>query len=120
MNFLLFKDNVTVCFSVYVNHILRQVQDIMFQFGVDCVVTGGIEGTHSAYSAHYRNMALDFRTHHIPQAKRGLIFDTLCKAFDCDHNGKGTTYDVLWESQGTPHEHYHVEQNAVVEKPHVK
>lgn len=111
---LLFKDNVSVTFSVYVNHILHEVSKVMTQFGYDTVVTGGIEGTHGTYSAHYRGMALDFRSQHIPYAKRGLVYDTLCKNFGCDHAGKGTTYDVLWENQGTPNEHFHVEINCTV------
>lgn len=117
---LLFKDNVSVTFSVYVNNILQEVSKIMFNFGVDCIVTGGIDGTHGIYSAHYRAMALDFRSQHIPLAKRGLVFDSICTAFGCDHSGKGTTYDVLWENQGLPNEHFHVEQNAVIERPHGK
>jgi hypothetical protein len=118
---LLFKDNVTVTFSVYVNDILHTVTKIMFDFGVDCVVTGGIEGTHGLYSAHYHGMALDFRSQHIPIGKRGLVFDALCLAFSCDHNGHGTTYDVLWENQGKPNEHYHVEINCIVKDwPHGK
>jgi hypothetical protein len=111
---LLFKDNVSVTFSVYNNHILDLVTKVMFDFGLDCVVTGGLEGTHGLYSAHYRGMALDFRSQHIPSPKRGLVYDTLCTQFGCDHTGKGTTYDVLWEAIGKPNEHFHIEVNCIV------
>ena len=112
---LLFKDNVTVTFSVYNNSILDLAKQVMWDFGYDCVVTGGLEGTHGLYSAHYRGMALDFRVHHIPFDRRGLVYDALCTAFGCNPaNGLGTTYDVIWEAQGKPHEHYHIEVNATV------
>lgn len=115
---LLFKDNTSVTFSVYVNNILREVTKVMFSFGYDCIVTGGIEGTHGVYSAHYHGMALDFRSQHIPLDRRGLVFDALCKTFGCDAKGHGTTYDVIWENQGTPNEHYHVEINCIVKDWH--
>ena len=114
MPLLLFKDNVTVTFSVYNNNILDIVKKVMWDYGFDCVVTGGLEGTHGIYSAHYRAMGLDFRSQHIPVGKRGLVYDALCTALGCDHTGKGTTYDVLWENQGKPNEHFHVEINATV------
>ena len=117
---LLFKDNVTVTFSVYNNHIIGLVKKVMWEFGYDCVVTGGLEGTHGLYSAHYRGMGLDFRSQHIPVGMRGLVYDNLCTTFGCDPNGIGTTYDVLWESRGKPNEHFHVEINCVVKDWHGK
>lgn len=114
---LQFKDNCCVCFSTYNNAILGMAQDVMYAQGYDCIVTGGLEGTHGIYSGHYRNMALDFRVHHIPSDRRGLVYDALCLRFGCDPaNGLGTTYDVMWESQGKPQEHFHIEVNCTVRK----
>lgn len=107
---LLFKDNVSVCFSVYNQAILAAAQVVFAQFGYDCIVTGGMDGVHSLYSAHYRNMALDFRTNHVPPEKRGLIFDVLVKALPTP------TFDVLWEDRGKPNEHIHCEVNCTVQE----
>ena len=79
------------------------VASVFDHFGYECVVTSGIEGTHSWSSEHYKGDALDYRSKHIThQVDKGLILDTLREAL-------GQDFDILIESVGTANEHYHVE-----------
>src|SRR5687767_3987809 len=70
--------------------------------GVDCIIRFGIDGVHSRASEHYTGLALDFRTHNVPADKRAKLVQTVTEAL-------GPDYDVIWEAQGTPNEHLHVE-----------
>lgn len=97
--------------------ILAKAHSVMSTHGYDTVVTGGLEGAHSPQSAHYRNMALDFRSQHIPSGVRQIVYEALCREFGAvPATGKGTTYDVFWERRGEPQEHYHVEVNIKVKE----
>lgn len=95
--------------------IMDKVEQVLDKFGYNTIISGGLEGTHGPRSAHYRNMALDFRTHHISKQAQEGVYLALCEAFGADPtSGLGTTYDVLWEAKGTPHDHWHIEVNMRV------
>ena len=70
--------------------------------GSDCVITAGIDGSHSRGSIHYKGLAVDLRAHHIPDEDRAPILDALRKNL-------GDDFDVLLENDTTPNVHYHVE-----------
>ena len=59
-------------------------------------------GSHSRYSKHYLNLALDFRINDVPQNKRAILVENIRKSL-------GKRFLVLWESQGGKNEHVHVE-----------
>jgi hypothetical protein len=68
----------------------------------DCVIRFGIDGVHSRGSEHYTGLAIDFRTHNVAADKRAGLVQKVTEAL-------GPDYDVIWEAQGTPNEHLHVE-----------
>ena len=69
----------------------------------DCVITTGIEGTHSVGSEHYTGLALDYRLNDIhPPEDRGRITVDAIAAL-------GKDFDVLREGAGTEQDHLHVE-----------
>lgn len=77
---------IAVAESVYRDH------------GLDCVITSVCEGQHSANSLHYKGLAVDFRTRHIPSpGQKRQICDLIAEAL-------GSDYDVLLEAT-----HIHVE-----------
>jgi hypothetical protein len=65
--------------------------------GYDCIVTSGVEGTHSETSLHYPGSAADFRTNHVPEPLRAQIAKMIGEAL-------GEDFDVILEST-----HLHVE-----------
>jgi hypothetical protein len=78
------------------------VQSVYHHYGQDCVITTGMDGTHSHGSEHYTGLALDYRLHNVPQATRELIVAQVRESL-------GPDFDVIWEALGTPNEHLHVE-----------
>ena len=107
---LSFKLNTTITFSTYNLRILEKAKAVFFRMGYDCIVTGGLEGNHMATSFHYRNMALDFRSTHIPADEREAVHKALCLEFGTAYpSGVGANYDVFLEGKGTTYEHYHCE-----------
>lgn len=69
---------------------------------LDCVVTSGIDGTHSLGSEHYTGLAVDIRLHHVPGDRREHLVAEIRDAL-------GPDFDVLWEAAGTDNEHLHIE-----------
>jgi hypothetical protein len=68
------------------------------QFGpYTCVLTSGVDGTHSLVSLHYRGRAADFRFWNVPEARRPALRDALKAAL-------GKDFDVVLEK-----DHIHVE-----------
>lgn len=77
---------------------------IIFQvyrdFGVEPVITSGIDGRHSRNSLHYSGMAFDFRTRHVPPGDLAALVATITQAL-------GDEFDVVLES-----DHLHVERDV--------
>lgn len=79
------------------------VASVYAQHGHDCVITTGIEGTHTYGSEHYTGLALDYRLNDIlPVEHRAKIAGAVKAAL-------GQDFDVLHEDAGTAEEHLHVE-----------
>lgn len=76
------------------NRIKQIVRDIENK---ELVITSTYEGTHSARSLHYANMAVDIRKHKHPEA----VVTALKKAL-------GIKYDILLEST-----HIHIEYDPL-------
>ena len=69
----------------------------------DLVITSGNDSTHSHASRHYRDEAIDVRTHNFRsrEAKR-----TFRAAWEMALGGQ---FRVLLEGEGTPNEHFHAQ-----------
>lgn len=79
------------------------VENACRQLGRDCVVTSGNDSGHGSGSLHYKGLALDFRTKHIPPAAKSEFVENVRVSLpDPD-------YDVIWEDAGMPNEHLHIE-----------
>jgi hypothetical protein len=66
------------------------------------VITSANDSTHKANSKHYSNEALDVRSKSFGAAARSLFIDALRKEL-------GTAFTVLYECDGTPNAHLHIQ-----------
>lgn len=71
----------------------------------DMLVTSGNDSAHMAGSRHYRDQALDFRTHHLTKTQKHALMDEVRRRL-------GVVYDVILESENGPNEHLHIEYGA--------
>lgn len=81
---------------------LMVANDVFKESGFDCVITAGIDGSHSRGSIHYKALAADLRANHIPQGERAGITEKIKVRL-------GDDYDVILEGDGTPNVHWHIE-----------
>lgn len=82
---------------------LMLVQPIFLERGLPMVITSIRDGKHMEGSLHYKGLAVDLRSKHIP---------TLKEKEDVLHNIKkvlGEQFDVLLENIDKAQEHYHIE-----------
>lgn len=75
-----------------------KIAKVYSNHGVECVITSGRDGTHSAHSLHYAGKALDIRTNNI-----GSSAD-MAKIFQETKSSLGEEFDVVLEK-----DHLHVE-----------
>lgn len=71
--------------------------DVFQEAGFDCVITAGIDGSHSRGSIHYKGLAVDIRTRHVPQLEHPKIVAKLQERL-------GDDFDVVLEG-----DHLHLE-----------
>ena len=71
---------------------------IFATYHLPCVITSALDGKHSEKSLHYKGLAIDLRTKHIPSA------GTLDAIVEAIRRSLGLQYDVVLES-----DHIHVE-----------
>ena len=73
------------------------------EYNVECVITAANDGKHKTGSLHYSDDALDVRSKNLPteQAKQDILSRL--------QHELGGDYDVLFEFQGQPNEHFHIE-----------
>ena len=71
--------------------------DVFRELGFDCVVTAGIDGSHSRGSIHYKALAVDLRARHIPAPEHPKITAKLKERL-------GDDFDVVFET-----DHWHLE-----------
>lgn len=71
--------------------------EVFRSFGVTPVITSGVDGRHMPESLHYKGLAFDFRTRHVPQGDLAALTAHLSDAL-------GGNFDVVLES-----DHVHVE-----------
>jgi len=73
---------------------LPLLDDLLRGFGEELIITSTFEGTHSAGSLHYANLAIDVR---VPKADKGLYVNAWRRDL-------GRDYDVVVER-----DHIHIE-----------
>jgi hypothetical protein len=76
---------------------IYKADEIYSGYGVDTVITSGLDSKHSFGSFHYIGLAVDLRTRHVPEAARYEIFLKLTEKLKDD-------YDVIHHQT-----HIHVE-----------
>lgn len=76
---------------------LTIANDVFREFGFDCIVTAGIDGSHSRGSIHYKGLAVDLRTRHVPAAEHQKVVGKLQERL-------GDDFDVVLEG-----DHVHLE-----------
>lgn len=76
---------------------LTVANDVYREFGFDCVVTAGIDGSHSRGSIHYKGLAVDLRTRQIPAQDQPKLVAKLQERL-------GDEFDVVLEG-----DHVHLE-----------
>lgn len=82
--------------------ILEAVMELDTQLIGDIVITSVNDSKHSENSAHYRNEAVDIRCNDRPKHIDRLMVDAL-------RHTLGDKFFVLYEGEGTPNEHIHVQ-----------
>ena len=81
---------------------LEAVREEFTRWGLDTVVTSANDGEHMEGSKHYTGAAFDFRTKHSAGLGKGI-------AGACKMKLGPLGFDVVFEHEGQPNEHLHVE-----------
>ena len=83
--------------------ILPALDAIFDKVNRNCVITSAADGTHKQGSFHYKDLALDLRSHDLPNEQVKLeVLQALKDAL-------GENYDMILENLGNPSEHFHIE-----------
>lgn len=82
---------------------LRVAENVYEERNFDCVVTSAADSKHSRASRHYDGAAVDLRTNNTGGAGKAIADEIRARLAPLED------YDVLFEGDGTPNEHIHVE-----------
>lgn len=83
---------------------IAKIYDIMEATG-EYTITSVSDGTHKPNSLHYKGLAMDLRSKHIPEGGPNgveMVAERLRLHL-------GPDFDVVYEGAGTPNAHLHVE-----------
>ena len=95
------KDGVTLVGNKYINEMLRVVQFVFGNFGIEiATITSGTDGVHGPNSYHAKERALDVRFWNVPEPQRLFVAISLRRWLP-------DFYDVVTETN-----HYHIEADA--------
>lgn len=111
---LAFKDGVRLNFDApAIRHMIDVLEEASQTSAVrqcllygDLTITSGNDSQHAKDSRHYRDEAIDLRTHNIRTAKRGFLREYLEAKLNGAWPGK---FRVLHEYPNTDSEHLHVQ-----------
>jgi hypothetical protein len=78
------------------------VQKAFHEYDCECVITSGADSQHGANSLHPSGNALDFRTKHVSSVLKMKLVNGIRSLL-------GEQFDVVYEADGKPNEHLHVE-----------
>lgn len=100
---------ISVLSTVYFRKLLPEIYnifpiiDMVFSnHGVECIITSANDKTHMLGSLHYKDRAIDLRSHDIPNGSEEVVVNEIREAVGFD-------YDVILEDRDTPNEHIHIE-----------
>lgn len=88
--------------------VLVEAEKIFSVFGLPCVVTSGLDGTHSAGSLHYYGFAVDLRSNHVRTKTDKYKILALLK------EKLGKDFLIILEAEGTSNEHYHIDYRSIL------
>jgi hypothetical protein len=83
-------------------NIFPLLDDIFKGHNLECTITSANDRKHMTNSFHYKNLALDLRSHYIPNGREQEVIGEIKEAIGLD-------YDVILEDLDTPNEHIHLE-----------
>lgn len=83
-------------------NIFSTLDEVFKGHNLECTITSANDKTHMINSRHYRNLALDLRSHFILKGYEQSVVDELRTALGLDYN-------ILLEALDTPNEHIHLE-----------
>lgn len=100
----------SVRFNTYSKE-LKHILEVLFnlneqqipEYPKDWVITSVNDSTHSVNSKHYKDQAIDLRSHNFKNLITKLQFVDLLEL------KLGNNYTVLLEGINTPNEHYHIQ-----------
>lgn len=78
------------------------IEDLCAKYKKEAVITSGKDGKHGANSLHYKGLALDFRTFHLPGSYLGLAARDVHARAHAELKPRG--FDVVLEN-----DHIHIE-----------
>ena len=82
------------------------IVDLIFgNFDRDCWITSTNDGHHMVGSLHYKNLAFDMRSKHLPDE------NTKSRVLGMLRTALGWQFDVIYEDPSGPNQHFHVERN---------
>lgn len=87
------------------------VREVWEEFGASaCVITAGVDGTHSTLGEHYKGDALDFRTVGVPEIEKAVetVAHRLGSTVVSQSIYSGPNYLLILEDRGMPNEHLHI------------
>lgn len=87
-------------FTPALMHMLGRLYDLSQEVDHDIVITSANDGLHAPNSRHYKNEAVDVRSHNVPDKR---AFEKTLQT------SMGPQIFVLFESEGTPNAHYHIQ-----------
>lgn len=79
------------------------LDDIFTSLHLPCVITSANDGTHMTGSLHYKNLAIDVRSHDLGS------LDQKHEVLQKMKSVCGPDYDILFENPGEDNEHFHLE-----------
>ena len=88
-------------------HAIDVMNAVFAEYGVDCVVTSARDAGHKDHSHHYKGLAVDIRSKHLPDHTTKLVIEHRIKL------ELGPDYQAFLENANRLQEHYHVEYDPV-------
>ena len=99
-----FKPEVRMAPGLAAAVLIRIIAELFERHGVDVWLTSANDGTHKEGSFHYRDLAWDFRTHHLQPLVKAEVIANLRQRL-------APQFQVLFEGEGSANEHLHVQYN---------
>jgi len=102
-----FKDGAKISISLQpeILDTFLEIQRACDEYGVDFVVTSGVEGRHKENSKHYEGLAIDVRSREFIDGSKGKECASFCETL---RERLDSAYEIIQESN-----HIHIEYDPV-------